>query len=94
MDLVILGRAISGTGGAGMMSMASIVITGMYVWKVWEHHQTHIPVCSDLVPKRELAAWRSYVNLVLTLGRSLGGPVGGWLTDSVGWRWFVNLFPS
>ncbi|KAL2008977.1 hypothetical protein VTN00DRAFT_7171, partial [Thermoascus crustaceus] len=65
---VILGRAISGIGGAGTMTVAAVIIT-------------------DLVPKREIAAWRAYVNISMTLGRSLGGPTGGWLTDTFGWRW-------
>jgi MFS family permease len=55
---VIGGRAIGGMGGAGMMTVASIVVT-------------------EVVPQRDLAMWRSYVNLVMTLGRSLGGPFGG-----------------
>ncbi|KAL1897582.1 hypothetical protein Sste5346_003887 [Sporothrix stenoceras] len=42
---------------------------------------------ADMVPKREVAAYRSYVNLVTTLGRSCGGPLGGWLAGTVGWRW-------
>ena len=42
---------------------------------------------ADMVPVRSVAAWRSYVNIAATVGRSLGGPVGGWLTDTVGWRW-------
>ena len=75
MDVVIVGRAIGGTGGAGMMTIASIVIT-------------------DLVAKRDLAMWRSYVNLVMTLGRSLGGPIGGFLLDYLGWRWlFLSQVP-
>ena len=41
----------------------------------------------DLLPPRQVAAWRSYVNVVATLGRSCGGPLGGWLVDTVGWRW-------
>ncbi|EPS35938.1 hypothetical protein H072_10575 [Dactylellina haptotyla CBS 200.50] len=65
---VIIGRAVSGIGGAGMMALVSILIT-------------------DLVPQREIAAWRAYVNIAATTGRSLGGPVGGYLTDTVGWRW-------
>ncbi|KAK6531757.1 hypothetical protein TWF694_002928 [Orbilia ellipsospora] len=65
---VIIGRAISGIGGAGMMALVSILIT-------------------DLVPQREIAAWRAYVNIAATTGRSLGGPTGGYLTDTVGWRW-------
>ncbi|KAK3484641.1 major facilitator superfamily domain-containing protein [Neurospora hispaniola] len=42
---------------------------------------------TDLLPLREVAQWRAYVNLVATLGRSIGGPLGGWLADVVGWRW-------
>ncbi|OQD80132.1 hypothetical protein PENANT_c039G10676 [Penicillium antarcticum] len=72
MWMVVLGRAISGSGGAGIMTISSIVIT-------------------DIVPKREVASWRAYVNIAMTLGRSLGGPIGGWLSDTVGWRWLFIL---
>lgn len=43
-----------------------------------------------MVPVRDVAKWRSYVNVAATLGRSIGGPLGGWLTDSIGWRWSFN----
>ena len=46
---------------------------------------------TDLVPLREVASWRSYVNVVATTGRSIGGPLGGWLADTVGWRWSFLL---
>ncbi|KAH7130146.1 major facilitator superfamily domain-containing protein [Dendryphion nanum] len=42
---------------------------------------------TDLVPLREVATWRAYINVVATTGRSIGGPLGGWLADTVGWRW-------
>jgi hypothetical protein len=45
---------------------------------------------SDMVPIREVASWRSYVNIAATSGRSLGGPIGGYLIDTIGWRWFVT----
>ncbi|KAK3949854.1 major facilitator superfamily domain-containing protein [Pseudoneurospora amorphoporcata] len=49
---------------------------------------------TDLLPLREVAQWRAYVNLVATLGRSTGGPLGGWLADVVGWRWsFLGQVP-
>ncbi|KAJ4343929.1 hypothetical protein N0V95_006531 [Ascochyta clinopodiicola] len=49
---------------------------------------------TDLVPLREVATWRSWVNIVATTGRSIGGPLGGWLADSVGWRWsFLGQVP-
>ena len=50
---------------------------------------------TDLVPLREVAAWRSYVNVAATTGRSVGGPVGGWLADTVGRRWsFLGQSPA
>lgn len=43
---------------------------------------------------RDAATWQSYINLAATTGRSLGGPVGGWLADTVGWRWsFLGQVP-
>jgi MFS family permease len=49
---------------------------------------------TDLVPLRNVASWRSYVNVVATTGRSIGGPLGGWLADTVGWRWsFMGQVP-
>jgi predicted MFS family arabinose efflux permease len=47
----------------------------------------------DMVPLRDIAAWRSYVNIVATTGRSLGGPIGGYLADTVGWRWYIASRP-
>lgn len=43
-------------------------------------------VVTDLLPMREVAAWRSYINVVAVVGRSVGGPLGGWLADVIGWR--------
>ncbi|KAL2264168.1 hypothetical protein VTK26DRAFT_1286 [Humicola hyalothermophila] len=49
---------------------------------------------TDLFPIREVAQWRAYVNLVATIGRSIGGPLGGWLVDVIGWRWsFFGQLP-
>jgi MFS family permease len=49
---------------------------------------------TDLVPLRDVAPWRSYVNIVATTGRSIGGPLGGWMADTVGWRWsFLGQAP-
>jgi MFS family permease len=42
---------------------------------------------TDLLPLRDVAQWRAFVNVVATTGRSIGGPLGGWLADVVGWRW-------
>ncbi|KAF8867335.1 MFS general substrate transporter [Acephala macrosclerotiorum] len=51
-------------------------------------------VITDMVPVIEVAAWRSYVNVVATTGRMTGGPLGGWLADLIGWRWsFLGQVP-
>ncbi|KAI1028197.1 hypothetical protein LB504_012477 [Fusarium proliferatum] len=72
---VILGRVISGSGGAGMTTMASVIIT-------------------ELAPLREVASWQSYMNVIATVGRSIGGPLGGFLADTIGWRWsFLGQSP-
>jgi MFS family permease len=44
---------------------------------------------TDLVPLRDVATWRSHVNIAATTGRSIGGPLGGFLAGTVGWRWSV-----
>lgn len=43
---------------------------------------------TDLVPLRQVAVYRSYVNLVQTVGRSCGAVVGGYLAQTIGWRWY------
>ncbi|KAL6360760.1 hypothetical protein LRP88_06468 [Fusarium phalaenopsidis] len=62
MPQIIVGRVIQGIGGAGMVSLVSILIT-------------------------DVATYRSYVNIAQTAGRSSGGVIGGFLTQTVGWRW-------
>lgn len=44
-------------------------------------------VSSDLVPLRRRGVWQGYGNVVFGLGMGLGGTFGGWLNDTVGWRW-------
>lgn len=41
----------------------------------------------DKVPLSDVAIWRGYVNVASTVGRSAGGPIGGFLADTIGWRW-------
>ncbi|KAJ6258563.1 Vacuolar membrane protein [Drechslerella dactyloides] len=49
---------------------------------------------ADLVPLRDLAAWRSYVYIAATAGRACGAPLGGFMVDTIGWRWsFLGQVP-
>ncbi|KAB5511538.1 major facilitator superfamily domain-containing protein [Coniochaeta sp. 2T2.1] len=51
-------------------------------------------IITDLVPLREVAAYRSYVNVIQTIGRSIGAPIGGLVADRFGWRATFGLqFP-
>ncbi|KAK9899963.1 MFS general substrate transporter [Cystobasidium minutum MCA 4210] len=44
-------------------------------------------VTSDLVPLRSRGTYQGLGNLVYAAGAAIGGPLGGWLGDSIGWRW-------
>jgi MFS family permease len=87
MPIIIIGRVISGVGAAGCQTMVSLIILGNSL--TLYNASTYSEL--DLFPLREVASLRSYVNIVATTGRSLGGPIGGALSDSIGWRWYVGL---
>ena len=44
-------------------------------------------VTSDLVPLRRRGLWQGFGNLCYGLGSGLGGVFGGWIHDTIGWRW-------
>ncbi|KGO47225.1 Major facilitator superfamily domain, general substrate transporter [Penicillium expansum] len=49
---------------------------------------------NDLVSPSKVAVLRSYLSVASMLGISSGGPIGGLLTQTVGWRWsFIGQFP-
>ncbi|KAI8140615.1 major facilitator superfamily domain-containing protein [Fennellomyces sp. T-0311] len=50
-------------------------------------------ITSDLIPLRERGKYQGYGNMFYGLGSVIGGPLGGFITDSVGWRWcfYINL---
>ena len=42
---------------------------------------------SDIVPLRERGVWQGYTMMIFAAGMSTGAPLGGLLTDTIGWRW-------
>lgn len=42
---------------------------------------------TDIAGLEKIALYRSYVNVVTIVGRSAGPALGGYLSDTVGWRW-------
>ena len=87
MTQIILGRVTQGFGGAGMVSMVSILLTGTLCPSHLCVEESELILSSDIVPLRDVAAYRSYVNVVQTVGRSCGGSIGGYLAQVIGWRW-------
>ncbi|TGO62615.1 hypothetical protein BCON_0018g00080 [Botryotinia convoluta] len=41
---------------------------------------------SDLVPLRDRGMWQGIGNMILGVGSSIGGVLGGWINDSLDWR--------
>ncbi|KZS97519.1 vacuolar amino acid permease [Sistotremastrum niveocremeum HHB9708] len=41
---------------------------------------------TDLVPLRKRGQYQGVANICFGLGAGLGGPLGGWLNDAMGWR--------
>ncbi|KAL2061394.1 hypothetical protein VTL71DRAFT_7667 [Oculimacula yallundae] len=77
-----------GSVGSGIGQAMWQVIAGRVVAGLGAAGMTVIVsiLITDLVPLVQVASWRSYVNVVATIGRSIGGPLGGYLADTVGWR--------
>jgi MFS family permease len=43
-------------------------------------------IMTDLVDLRRRGMFQGYANIFFGLGAALGGPVGGWISDTIGWR--------
>lgn len=44
-------------------------------------------ITSDLVPLRQRGVWQGMGNICFGIGMGLGGVFGGWMNDTLGWRW-------
>lgn len=75
-----------------MVSLVSILISGNMLLNTPPQAPTNAVSRvsnkrSDLVPMKDIASYRSYVNVISTTGRSIGGPLGGYIAQGWGWRW-------
>lgn len=68
MTWLIIGRAIQGIGGGGLMILAQAII-------------------ADVVPARERGKYMGIMGGVFALSSVAGPLLGGWFTESIGWRW-------
>lgn len=98
---VILGRTLTGCGASGIISLATIIITGKecfvldscFLFLVANAPYTDSRFLPDVVEPSDVAVFRSYINIASIVGISLGGPFGSLLGETVGWRWQVT-FPK
>ena len=44
-------------------------------------------VASDLIPLRTRGVWQGVGNVFFGIGAGVGGLFGGWMNDTLGWRW-------
>ncbi len=65
---LIIGRAIQGLGGGGLMILSQAII-------------------ADVVPVRQRSKYMGIMGAVFGVSSVAGPLLGGWFTDSVGWRW-------
>ncbi|KAG9241502.1 major facilitator superfamily domain-containing protein, partial [Calycina marina] len=51
-------------------------------------------IIADIAAPSNVAVLRSYVNIATVIGLSLGGPLGGILSGTIGWKWsFIGQVP-
>ncbi len=49
---------------------------------------------SDIVPLEDRGMWQGVINIIYASGAGLGAPLGGFLADTIGWRWsFLGQAP-
>lgn len=68
MTRLIIGRAVQGVGGGGLMILAMAII-------------------ADFVPARDRGRYMGIMGGVFALSSVIGPLLGGWFTESIGWRW-------
>jgi EmrB/QacA subfamily drug resistance transporter len=74
MTWLIVGRAVQGLGGGGLMILSQAII-------------------ADVVPVRERSRYMGVMGAVFGISSIAGPLLGGWFTESIGWRWafWVNI---
>ncbi|KAJ7613841.1 member of the major facilitator superfamily [Mycena polygramma] len=52
-------------------------------------------IMSDIVPLRSRGTWQGIMNIIYAFGSAAGAPLGGFLSDTIGWRWgFLMQVPA
>ncbi|MGK5543324.1 MDR family MFS transporter [Streptomyces sp. URMC 127] len=86
----LAGSALSGTAHSMAVLIAYRIVQGVGAGGL---AVTAFAVIGDLVPPRERGTYQSMTAAVVAIG-TIGGPLlGGFVTDSLGWRWvfYINV---
>ncbi|KAH9850934.1 MFS general substrate transporter [Lenzites betulinus] len=71
MTELIAARALAGIGGGGMTTQVNLASI----------------IMSDVAPLRQRGTLQGFGNIAFAAGQATGAPLGGFLADSIGWRW-------
>ncbi|EIW82224.1 vacuolar amino acid permease [Coniophora puteana RWD-64-598 SS2] len=85
LGLTLFGSGTIGCGLASSMEMLILTraIAGMGGGGVMTVSSVAI---TDLIPLKQRGLYQGMTNILFGLGAGLGGPVGGWVNDTLGWR--------
>jgi EmrB/QacA subfamily drug resistance transporter len=89
-SVFLVGSAVAGTAANMTMLIIGRGIQGLGGGGLMILSQT---IIADLVPPRQRAKYMAPIGAVFGLSAVAGPLLGGWFTDSVGWRWafWINL---
>ncbi|RAK77293.1 MFS multidrug transporter [Aspergillus fijiensis CBS 313.89] len=79
----------AGTLMCGLAKSEGAIIAGRVIAGIGGGGLTAIStiINSDLVPLRKRGIWQGIGNICYGAGSGLGGVFGGWINDTLGWRW-------
>ncbi|KAI0269230.1 vacuolar amino acid permease [Gloeopeniophorella convolvens] len=72
MEALIIARAVAGMGGGGSLIDLIYAVSSVAV--------------TDLIPLKQRGLYQGMANILFGLGAGIGGPLGGWMNDTFGWR--------
>ncbi|KAL0958454.1 hypothetical protein HGRIS_000596 [Hohenbuehelia grisea] len=85
MTELICARAFAGIGGGGMTTIVSIIMSDIVPLRSRGTWQGRIR--EKYMSKSAYHNIKGVLNIVFATGSATGAPLGGFLADSIGWRW-------